>query len=79
MKKIFLLTGCLQSTASLIGPAYTVANTGNIYQAGLSFTVNQTLLHTTGRSSLEHARKAFKNLMKYENNLRFKKYRTAIP
>ena len=30
------LTGCLQNTAFL-GPAMTVASTGNLYQAGLSY------------------------------------------
>ena len=29
-----LLNGCVQSTA-LLGPVYTMASTGNIYQAGL--------------------------------------------
>ena len=76
---LITLNGCLQSTASLLGPAYTVANTGNIYQASLSFTANQTLIHLTGKSSLEHAGNAFKNTNRYKDRLNFKKYRTAIP
>ena len=30
---LFFLNGCVQSTA-LLGPAYTLASSGNIYQAG---------------------------------------------
>jgi len=37
---IFFLNGCMQSTA-LLGPVYTLASTGNIYQAGLSYGSNQ--------------------------------------
>ena len=35
---LFFLNGCVQSTA-LLGPAYTLASTGNIYHAGLSYGV----------------------------------------
>ena len=42
-----LLTGCFQSSASLIGPVYTLGSSGNIYQAGLSYGVNQTIQKTT--------------------------------
>ena len=37
---LFFLNGCVQSTA-LLGPAYTMASTGNIYHAGLSYGSNQ--------------------------------------
>ena len=40
---LLFLTGCIQSTASLIGPAYTIGSSGNIYQAGLSYGLNETL------------------------------------
>ena len=46
-----LLTGCFQSSASLIGPVYTLGSSGNIYQAGLSYGVNQTIQKTTGQTS----------------------------
>ena len=36
------LTGCLQNTAFL-GPAMTVASTGNVYQAGLSYGSSQAI------------------------------------
>ena len=37
---LFFLNGCVQSTA-LLGPAYTLTSTGNIYQAGLSYGSNK--------------------------------------
>ena len=63
---LITLNGCLQSSVSFIGPAYTVASTGNLYQAGLSVTVNQTLLHTTGENTLEYANRIIKDLENYK-------------
>ena len=63
---LITLNGCLQSSVSFIGPAYTVASTGNIYQAGLSITVNQTLLHTTGENTFEYANRIIKDLENYK-------------
>ena len=47
------LTGCLQNTAFL-GPAVTVASTGSIYQAGLSFGSSQAIKKITGKSTTEN-------------------------
>ena len=50
---LFFLNGCLQSTA-LLGPAYTLASSGNIYQAGLSYGSNQAVKKITGKSPTEN-------------------------
>ena len=50
---LFFLNGCVQSTA-LLGPAYTLASTGNIYQAGLSYGSSQAVKKITGKSSTEN-------------------------
>ena len=50
---LFLLNGCMQS-AALLGPAYTLASTGNIYQAGLSYGSNQAVKKITGKSPTEN-------------------------
>ena len=50
---LFFLNGCVQSTA-LLGPAYTLASTGNIYQAGLSYSSNQAVKKITGKSPTEN-------------------------
>ena len=50
---LFFLNGCVQSTA-LLGPAYTLTSTGNIYQAGLSYGSNQAVKKITGKSPTEN-------------------------
>ena len=50
---LLFLNGCVQS-ATLLGPAYTMASTGNIYQAGLSYGSNQAVKKITGKSTTEN-------------------------
>ena len=50
---LFFLNGCVQSTA-LLGPAYTLASKGNIYQAGLTYGSNQAVTKITGKSPTEN-------------------------
>ena len=50
---LFFLNGCVQS-AALLGPAYTFASTGNIYQAGLSYASEELIIKTTGKSTTEN-------------------------
>ena len=50
---LFFLNGCVQS-AALLGPAYTLVSTGNIYQAGLSYGSNQAVKKITGKSTTEN-------------------------
>ena len=52
---LFFLNGCVQNTA-LLGPAYTMASTGNIYQAGLAYGSNQAVKKITGKSPTENIR-----------------------
>tara|TARA_B110000211_G_C13518875_1_gene310036 strand:- start:1 stop:312 length:312 start_codon:yes stop_codon:yes gene_type:complete len=53
------LTGCLQNTAFL-GSAITVASTGNIYQAGVSYGSSKTIKKMTGKTPTENI-KSFLN------------------
>ena len=46
------LTGCLQTTA-MIGPTITLASTGNISQAGMTFFTNKAIKDETGINTLE--------------------------
>ena len=50
---LFFLNGCVQS-AALLGPAYTLASTGNIYQAGLTYGSNQAVKKIIGKSPTEN-------------------------
>ena len=61
-----LLTGCYQSSASLIGPAYTLGASGNIYQAGFSYGLNETLERTTGQTTLDHGKKLLEKSKKIQ-------------
>ena len=60
---LFFLNGCVQS-AALLGPAYTLASTGNIYQAGLSYGSDQTVKKVTGKSTTENIKSLVDNKKK---------------
>ena len=47
------LNGCVQNTA-LLGPAYTLGTSGNVFQAGLSYSSNQAITSLTGKSPGEN-------------------------
>ena len=51
---VLFLNGCIQSSASILGPVYAVTKTGNVYHAGISFSVNQTVKLATGKSPGNH-------------------------
>ena len=57
---LFFLNGCVQ-TAALLGPAYTLTSTGNIYQAGLSYSSNQAVKKITGKSPTENIKSLVDN------------------
>ena len=50
---IILLNGCAQNTA-LIGPAITVATTGNVYQAGFTYGTNEAFKNETGKDAFNY-------------------------
>ena len=46
-----ILSGCAQSTA-MLGPALTLASTGNVSQAGLTFITNKVVKEETGMDTV---------------------------
>ena len=56
-----VLTGCYQSTASLIGPTVTLGTSGNVVQSALSYSVNESVKKATGEYPVDHIKKKFKN------------------
>ena len=63
MKKILffivsglILTGCAQSTA-MLGPAITLASSGNVSQAGLTFITNKAVEKETGMDTVSFVSK----------------------
>jgi len=55
-----ILTGCYQSTASLIGPTFTLGTSGNLVQSALSYSVNESVKKATGEYPVDHVKKKFK-------------------
>ena len=49
------LTGCLQNTA-LLGPGLTIASTGNVYQAGLSYGSSKVIKKMSGKTPTENVK-----------------------
>ena len=60
---LFFLNGCVQS-ADLLGTAYTLASSGNVYQAGLSYGSNQAVKKITGMSPTENIQSLINNKKK---------------
>ena len=52
-----LISVCAQN-ASLLGPAYTLVSTGNVYQAGLTYGGNEIVTKTTGKSTTQNIKEA---------------------
>ena len=62
---LVFLNGCVQTTA-LLGPVYTLASTGNIYQASLTYGSNQAVEKITGKSPTENVQSLLDNKKKIE-------------
>jgi len=50
---VSFLGGCAQN-AALLGPAYTLASTGNVYQAGFTYGGSKIVSNTTGKSVVQN-------------------------
>ena len=50
---IIILSSCAQNVA-LLGPAYTLAASGNVYQAGFTYSSNELVRRTTGKSTIQN-------------------------
>tara|TARA_B100000941_G_C28411096_1_gene503489 strand:+ start:115 stop:411 length:297 start_codon:yes stop_codon:yes gene_type:complete len=50
---LVVLSGCIQTT-SLLGPGVTIANTGNVFQAGFQYGANTVLKKETGKDVFTH-------------------------
>jgi hypothetical protein len=50
---VSFLGGCAQN-AALLGPAYTLASTGNVYHAGFTYGGGKIVSNTTGKSVVQN-------------------------
>ena len=53
---VTILSGCAQSTA-MLGPAITLASTGNVSQAGVTFFTNKAVEEETGMNTVSFVSK----------------------
>ena len=53
-----ILSGCAQSTA-MLGPALTLASTGNVSQAGIAFITNKAVQKETGMDTVSFVSQKF--------------------
>ena len=56
-----LISGCYQSSASLMGPAFTLTSTGSVYQTTFNYGFNQFIENTTGKSPIKHTQDLVEN------------------
>ena len=68
---LFFLGACTSPTA-MLGPAYTLSSTGNIYQASFSYGTNQLITNYTGKSPIENLQEISKDKKIYNNNVKKK-------
>jgi hypothetical protein len=54
---VSFLNGCAQN-AALLGPAYTLATSGNIYHAGFTYGGNEIVTKTTGKSMVQNIKES---------------------
>ena len=57
---VSILSGCTTPTA-MLGPAYTLTSTGNIFQAGLSYGSNEMITMYTGKTPIENVKEITSN------------------
>ena len=60
---IFSFLGACSSPTAMLGPAYTLSSSGNVFQAGLNYGSNQMITKYTGKTPIENL-KEIKTLSK---------------
>ena len=66
---ISFLGACTSPTA-LIAPTYTLTSTGNIFQAGLSYSSNELLTRYTGKTPMENLKEITQKNLEKKNNIK---------
>ena len=66
---ILITLGACSSPTAMLGPAYTLSSSGNIYQAGLSYGSNQMITMYTGKTPLENLEEITSENLKIKKNI----------
>jgi hypothetical protein len=69
---IVSLLGACTSPTAMLGPAYTLTSSGNIFQAGLNYGSNQMIIHHTGKSPIENLKEVSQINKKQKINIKKK-------
>ena len=70
---IFLVTtGACTSPTALLGPAYTLTSSGNIYHAGFSYSSNELITKYTGKTPIENLKEITTKQQEEKNNIQKK-------
>ena len=56
---IFSFLGACSSPTAMLGPAYTLSSSGNVFQAGLNYGSNQMVTMYTGKTPIENIKDIF--------------------
>ena len=68
---IFCLLGSWTSPTTMLGPAYTLSSSGNVFQTSLSYSSNELVKTYTGKTTFENLKdigsKKIKDKKKYSN------------
>ena len=62
--------GACTSPTAMLGPAYTLSSTGNIFQASLSYGSNELVKSYTGKTNIENFRDIINGEIKEEKNVK---------
>jgi hypothetical protein len=65
---ISFLGGCASPTA-MLGPAYTLTSTGNVFQAGFSYGTNEVITRYTGKTPMENLKDISLSKKKNKKNI----------
>ena len=68
---VLMSLGACASPNAMLGPAYTLTASGNIYQAGLSYSSNELITKYTGKTPIENIKDI--SLKEIESNKNIKK------
>ena len=67
---ILAFLGACTSPTAMLGPAYTLSSTGNIYQASFSYGTNQIITNYTGKTPIENLQEISKDKKVHSKNIK---------
>ena len=66
---LLVSTGACTAPTAMLGPAYSLTSTGNVYHAGLSYSSNELITKYTGKSPIENLKEISVKEQQEKNNI----------